>query len=328
MDKEKACLIIHPKAAHSVEDVLPLLEERWEVKAQVTAYAGHGVELAQDALRQGYRWLLSFGGDGTCNEVINGVMQAQQPCTVGVLPGGTVNQWIHEIGLPAHPVEAARVLTQSSMPRLIDIGYIGVQALTIAGETYLQSETESPSNARHHFLIIAGLGIDATTIQNTTEVAKQQHGQLAFLLDWFQILPNIRPFPARISWSNTQSWYGHTFDILVSNTRRYANVTNMIPQAHVNDGLLDIRILSLLSPEPGLLIPFQDYVFSVQVPASVALELDGSSIPLTDYLYVENQERLLKADDLNNVLVTYTFLVKPSALAMAVPKEYRGELFR
>src|SRR5947209_13807696 len=134
MDKEKACLIIHPKATQHVEDVLPILEERWEVKDQVTGYAGHGVELAIDALRQGYRWIISFGGDGTCNEVINGVMQAQQPCTVGVLPGGTVNQWVHEIRLPAHPVEAARVLTEGSTPRRIAIGFIGVQALTIADE--------------------------------------------------------------------------------------------------------------------------------------------------------------------------------------------------
>ncbi len=328
MGKEKAILITHPKAQHHVADVLPILKERWGVNDQVTAYAGHGVELAIAALRQEYRWVISFGGDGMLNEVINGAMQAQQPCTIGVLPGGTVNQWVHEIGLPAHPVEAARVLTESSTPRRVDIGFIGVQALTIVDETYPQSETENPFNARHHFIIIAGLGVDATTIQTTTEASKQHYGQLAFIVDWLQILPRIRPFPAQISWSNNQSWQGQPFDILVSNTRRYANVTNLIPQAYVNDGLLDIRIFALFSPEPGLLYPFQDSSFSVQLPASVALELDGSGIALADYLNVENRARLLKADDLSKVMVTYKFMIKPAALAMAVPREYRGELFK
>lgn len=327
MDKEKAILITHPKAQHSVADVLPILQERWEVKDQVTVYAGHGVELARDALRQGYSWVISFGGDGTLNEVINGVMQAQQSCTVGVLPGGTVNQWVHEIGLPAHPVEAAHVLTEGSIPRRIDIGFIGVQALTIDDETYLQSETESVVNARQHFIIVAGLGIDATTIHSTTEASKQHYGQLAFIIDWLQILPSLRPFPAKISWSNNSSWEGQPFDILVSNTRRYANVSNMIPKAHVDDGLLDIRIFSLFSPEPGLLYPFQDSTFSMRLPASVALELDGSGVSLADYLSEDNRERLLKVDDLSKVMVTYKFMVKHSTLAMVVPVGYRGELF-
>ena len=326
MEKEKALLVIHPKAERYVADVLPLLNERWETNTQVTAYAGHGIELTNHALQQEYRWIIALGGDGTLNEVVNGAMDAQRECIVGVLPGGTVNQWGHEIGLPAYPIEAAHVLT-TSVPRSVDIGFIGVQALTISDELFSQTETQGKLNARHHFIIIAGLGVDAVTIQSTTESSKQHYGQLAFMVDWLQILPSIRPFSAQIDWSNKQSWQGQPWDILVSNTRRYANVTNFIPTAHVNDGLLDIRIFSLFSPEPGLLYPFQDSAFSMKLPASVALEIDGSGMPLTDYLSEENQERLLQVADRSKVIVTYTFTCKPSALSMAIPKEYRGELF-
>ena len=328
MDKEKAFLITHPKAQHFIADVLPILEERWEVKEQVTGYAGHGVELAIDVLQQGYSWIISFGGDGTLNEIINGAMQVQQPYIIGALPGGTVNQWVHEIGLSANPIEAARMLTESSTPRYVDIGFIGVQALAIADEIYAQSEAEGIVNARQHFIIVAGLGVDATTIHSTTEASKQHYGQLAFIVDWLQMLPSIRPFPAQISWSNNSIWQGQSFDILISNTRRYANVTNMIPKAHVDDGLLDIRIFSLFSPEPGLLYPFQDSSFSIQLPASVALELDGSAMPLADYLSEDNRKRLQQANDLSKAMITYKFMIKPAALAMAVPKEYRGELFK
>ena len=327
MEKEKALLVTHPKAERYVADVLPILEERWEISNRVTEYAGHGIELTAAALQQDYREIIAFGGDGMLNEVINGAMQVPQQGIIGVLPGGTVNQWAHEIGLPAHPIGAARMLT-TSITRDVDIGFVGVQALTVSDETFSQNETQDTRNARHHFIIVAGLGVDALTIQTTTESSKQHYGQLAFMLDWLQVLPSIRPFPAQIEWSNRQSWQGQPWDILVSNTRRYANVTNMIPKAHVNDGLLDIRIFSLFSPEPGLLHPFQDHNFSVRLPASVALELDGSSMALTDYLSVENQKRLLAITDLNKAMVTYTFMNKSAALSMAIPKEYTGELFK
>lgn len=323
MDKEPLLLVVHPKAERYITDILPILEERWETTYRVTAYAGQGIELAEQAFQQDYCWIISLGGDGTLNEVVNGAMQAQHRCTVGTLPGGTVNQWADEIGLPVHPIEAARVAVRS-IPRKVDIGFIEVQALVFADEIYAQPETQGRANARHHFLIIAGLGVDAATIQSTNESSKQHYGQLAFLLGWLQILPTLRPFPAQIRWSNTQLWQGQPWDILVSNTRRYANVPNLIP-AYVNDGSHDIRIFSL---EPGLLSSFQDHSFSVKIPASVALELDGSSVSLTDYLSVENRERLLHVRDQSNVMVTYTFTTKPSALPMAIPEGYKGELFK
>ncbi len=327
INKQKALVVVHPKAERYIADVLPILNERWETGIQVTAYAGHGIELTVDALQRDYRWIIAFGGDGTLNEVINGAMQASQPCTIGTLPGGTVNQWGHEIGLPSHPIEAARALITSNS-RNVDIGFMGVQALTISDEILTQNETDGTDKVRHHFIIIAGLGVDAITIETTTEASKLHYGQLAFMIDWLHILPDIRPFPAQIEWSNNQSWDGQPWDILVSNTRRYANISNMIPGAHINDGLLDIRIISLFSPEPGLLHPFQDSAFTVRLPASIALELDGSSMPLTDYLNAEHRARLLEIEDLSKVMVTYKFLCKPAALSMAVAQAYTGELFK
>jgi diacylglycerol kinase family enzyme len=76
MDKEKACLVIHPKAERYVAGVVDVLEERWDVTQLVTEYAGHGMAMAQQAPQQGYHWVISLGGDGTLNEVVNGVAKA------------------------------------------------------------------------------------------------------------------------------------------------------------------------------------------------------------------------------------------------------------
>jgi len=292
----------------------------------VTAYAGHGIEVAANAQEQGYRWVIALGGDGTLNEVVNGALQAQPPCIIGALPGGTVNQWAHEIGLSTHTLDAARALLRCT-PHSVDIGFVEVQALEFHDRIYYQHETKRNPTAWHHFLLIAGLGIDAATIQNTTESSKQRFGQLAFLLDWLQILPQTHPFPVQVCWSNQQSWEGQTFEVLVSNTRRYANLGNLMPEAFVNDGLLEIRLFSIFSSEQVLFHPFQDHSFSLRVPASIALQLDGSSMPLADYVSRESWVRLQEATGLDKVMVTYRFTVKPSALPMAIPQDYTGDLF-
>lgn len=325
--KEKACIIVHPKAAQHLAEVLAVLEQKWETTAVVTQYAGHGIELASNASQQGYQWLIAYGGDGMLNEVINGAMTAQQRCIVAPLPGGTVNQWAHEIGLPADPVAAAQMLI-TSIPRNIDIGSISVQALDFPDEPdrpIQDFSKEDPLTNQHYFLLVAGLGMDAATIQNTSELSKGRYGQIAFILDWFRILPELRPFPAQITWSNGQSYEGQPWEVLISNTRRYTRVDNLILDAYVDDGLLDIRIFSLSSLEHLFFHPYQDSSFSLRLPASTALELDGSSIQLSDYMSGKNLAHLQGASQ--DAMITYRIEIQPAALPMAIPQAYRGELF-
>ena len=77
MEKEKAYLVIHPKAERYIAGVVDVLEERWDVTQLVTEYTGHGMVAAHKAPEQGYRWVIVLGGDGTLNEVVNGVAKAQ-----------------------------------------------------------------------------------------------------------------------------------------------------------------------------------------------------------------------------------------------------------
>ncbi len=323
MDKEQACLVIHPKAEKYVADVVDVLEERWDVTQLVTACAGHGIEIAANAQEQGYRWVIALGGDGTLNEVVNGVAKAQGYSTVGVLPGGTVNQWAHEIGLPAHPFDAARALLSCTI-RQADIGYVEVQELSLPQATPLQQEAVSRATSRNHFLLTAGLGLDAAIIQMTADSFRQRYGQLAFYLTWLKTFPRIHRIPVQIQWSSNASWEGQPCEVLVSNTRHYGSIVDVAPEAYVNDGLLDIRLFWYTEM---LFHYVQDRSFSLRVPASVAMHLDGSPVQLADYLSRENQAHLEAATDLDKVMVTYRFDVKPAALSVAVPQGYAGDLF-
>ena len=323
MDKEKAYLVIHPKAEQHVAAIVNVLEERWDTMPLVTRYAGHGIEMVENAPEQGYHWIIALGGDGTLNEVVNGAMKAQQSCTVAVLPGGTANDWAHEIGLPENPTDAARALIKSTSRRM-DIGHVEVQELSFPQETLQQEATPSKPTTRHHFLATAGLGLDAAVIRSTSDSLRQCYGQLAFFLSWLETFPQIHHFPVQIQWSNRTSWEGQPWEVLVNNTRRYGSVIDVAPQAYVNDGLLDIRLLSYTD----LLFHYiQDRSFSLCVPATTAMELDGSYVPLEDYVSQENWERLQEATDMEKVMVTYRFNVKSAALSMAVPPGYTGELF-
>src|SRR5947209_14691784 len=271
MDKEKACLVIHPKARQYVAGVVSVLEERWDVTQVVTEYAGHGMAVAQKAPEQGYRWVIALGGDGTLNEVVNGVAKAQGYCTVGVLPGGTANQWAHEVGLPDHPVEAARALL-SCTTRRADITYVEVQELGFPQEAFRQEPVSRPT-ARDHFFLVAGLGVDAAIIQMTADSFRQRYGQLAFYLTWLQNFPHIHRVPVQIQWSSGASWEGQPREILINNARHYGSVVDIAPEAYVNDGLLDIRLFWY---SEVLFHYVQDQSFSLRVPASVAMHLDGS----------------------------------------------------
>ena len=150
------------------------------------------MELAAGADKQGYDRIIAYGGDGTLNEVVNGVMQGKRPKSiVGILPGGTVNQWAAEVGVPSDPVKAALALV-SSDARKADVGHVKVASLTFLTATQGNEEQppildapgnmaqarkiKSPAKARQHFILMAGIGIDAAVMGQVNKKLKHHIG--------------------------------------------------------------------------------------------------------------------------------------------------------
>src|SRR5207247_1264597 len=107
----------------------------WTVDIQPTLEPGDGTRIAREAAAQGYDVVVAAGGDGTVNEVVNGL--AGTETALAALPIGTVNVWVRELGLPLHPRAAAEALLGAQV-RAIDLGR--------AGDRY--------------FLLMAGVGFD------------------------------------------------------------------------------------------------------------------------------------------------------------------------
>jgi diacylglycerol kinase family enzyme len=134
MRGKHAYLVINPRAGQDMTklaDVIAVLSAAgWKTDNALVEYSGHSITLATKAAEEGYDLIIAHGGDGTINEVVNGVMKSKgHQSVIAVLPGGTANQWATEIGMPLDPVKAALTLIESRT-RKVDLGRMKVQGLS------------------------------------------------------------------------------------------------------------------------------------------------------------------------------------------------------
>src|SRR5947209_6047903 len=178
MKSKRACLVINPRAGQNIArltDVIAVLAAAgWKTDIAIKEYGGHSMELATKAAEEDYDLVIGYGGDGTLNNVVNGVMNVKgQHSIVGVIPGGTANVWAGEVGIPVDPVKAALAIINSET-RKVDIGHVEIESLTFPasnddeqarsgaanGNPGCTKKVKPTSKAKHHFLLMAGLGID------------------------------------------------------------------------------------------------------------------------------------------------------------------------
>lgn len=188
----------------------------FKVDTVYTKYTGHATTLASHAVQQGYELVLAVGGDGTMHEVVNGL--AYTDTTFGVIPAGTGNDFGRSLMLPKDPVEAVKVIA-AGKTKYIDLGrYDG-----------------------HYFLNMGGFGIDADVAHrvNGTRILR---GHLAYLAAALKVFMVYKSYIAEIIIDGNKI---KTDTILVSvgNGQFLGGGLHMLPQAVLDDGLLDIMIV-------------------------------------------------------------------------------------
>src|SRR5205823_3424223 len=133
-------------------------------------------------------------------------------------------------------------------------------------------------------------------------------------------------------------WQGEALQVVIGNTRRYADVTQMTPNAYIDDGVLDVCVITagdplttmqqiaslLLRRKPDNMTAeyFHGTHLSISVPASVGLQLDGSAVKLKDYLSKSDRKALQQTDDAEHIMVNYQFDAMTRALHVAIPSTY------
>ncbi|MFL5624629.1 MAG: diacylglycerol/lipid kinase family protein [Ktedonobacteraceae bacterium] len=359
MKCKNACLVINPRDGQNLANLTSitaiLAAADWNTDIFIKEYPGHTMELAMRAAKKDYDLLIAYGGDGTVNQVVNGVMTSKKSI-FGTIPGGTVNQWAAEMGIPLDPVKATLALINSDV-RNIDVGHIQVERLAFPSserkhrhskKKELGKQKAEATQAKHYFLLSAGFGIDAAVMGFVNKTLKHRVGLVAVGLAAAKALPAQRPFPIEIrvidgTPNSPRYWRGEAIQVVISNTRRYANVVDMTPGAYVDDGILDACVITAGDPlstvqqltsiflqgKPHDVTAeyFRGPHLFVTVPASIDFHLEGSTVKLRDYLDDSDRQALKKAQDLEQVMVTYRFDAVPGALQAAIPAAYNNTLF-
>jgi YegS/Rv2252/BmrU family lipid kinase len=259
----RICIIANP-GARGVRGRLERLQRLTrDVVIRTTQGPGDAEAQAERAVEQGFNTIVAAGGDGTINEVVNGI--AGESVTLGILPLGTVNVLAMELGIPFDLVKAWKII-RAGHTRLID---------------------EASANG-HRFVQMAGIGLDAQIVERNDRAVKQVLGPLSYLLTATQVaaekpprLKVLRPGHAAVDGSF----------VLVGNGRLYGGPFQLFKEADIQDGLLDIYVFKYMNYLHliryfrgtlfGSLASFSDVEYfqarSVRVEANrhVPLEADG-----------------------------------------------------
>lgn len=161
VQRKRMLVVVNPYAstmsARLRNLVVAALHGRYEVEAIDTQARGHATELCREAAREGYDVVVSFGGDGTVNEVANGLAGCATPLTC--LPGGATNVLCKMLGIPGDIVDATEhLLTMADRfsPRRIDLGTANGRAFTYSSGFGLDASVvkriEQSPGLKHHRL--------------------------------------------------------------------------------------------------------------------------------------------------------------------------------
>lgn len=189
-----------------------------EIDLAPTERADMAHELAQAAVKNGADVVFACGGDGTINEVINGLALSDVP--LGILPGGTANILAHELRIPLHPVSAARHFTRWT-PRLIALGRAHWT------EAPAQGESAAKACARY-FVSVAGAGYDAEIVYKLSPWLKKNFGVTGYVMEALRqfVFYTYPKFSSHLDGHERNSTFA-----VIHRTRLYAGWLHMAPTA-------------------------------------------------------------------------------------------------
>src|SRR6266480_7944700 len=124
MGSKQASIVVDLRTGKNVihvPDLIAILSAAgYKPDVALKAYGGETLKLARKAAREGCGLVIGYGGDGTLNDVVNGVMAAGGKSLIGDIPGGTFNEWAGTISVPHNPVKAALSIVDSDA-RKVDL---------------------------------------------------------------------------------------------------------------------------------------------------------------------------------------------------------------
>ena len=248
---------------------------------RLTSEAGDARRIAAEAVREGFEVIIAAGGDGTLNEVVNGI--GGSTVRLGILPVGTMNVFATELGIPQGNLERAwSVIEQGKVV-----------------------EVDLPKANDTHFIQLAGVGLDAEVVRKTTADSKKALGPLSYLLTLVQVAAHK---PSRVMLEAEGGRISEGSFALIGNGRLYGGPFPVFQRASLFDGLLDVLVFQNQShwdvvryfqaiafgthPQLPDVEYFQTSTLRVTSSGDVPVELDGEVAGMLPCLFSVSSQKL------------------------------------
>lgn len=313
-DANLPLVIVNPKSAAGST------ESRWaqtasDLRAHFGAFQvaftkkpGDGINLAKKAAENGRKFIIACGGDGTINEVANGILQSGEAVELGILPSGTGGDFRRSLNVSNEPREAAKSLRDGTT-KLIDVGKV----------TFLNHENE---RVARYFLNVSSFGLSASI--NERVKAKNAFGWLPFdavrgkakfafstLQEVFESDSTI----VRVKIDDKAEKSLSTINFCVANARYFGGGMKIAPDAKLDDGFFDIINIGDIKTAKILLNAYKLYNGShlalEEVKQTLAKRIEVSS--------ATNQAIFIETDGELPGKLPAVYEIVPQALKIRVP---------
>ena len=186
-------------------------------KAEIlfTEQKGHAESLAREAVKESPSLIIAAGGDGTFNEIVNGIAGSEIP--MAILPLGTTNVLAKELGLP-ETVDGAMEVAVRGTPKTVSIGKISI--------------TCHSTLVTRYFLLMAGIGFDGEAVFRINETLKKISGKGAYIFSGFKTLSVFNPDKLILDMDG-KTYTGYS--VIISKVAKYGGNFKITPDARLTD---------------------------------------------------------------------------------------------
>lgn len=238
MSSDKWMVVVNPNAGHGKGrkdwKQIAFLLNKYNIDFNhcFTERPFHATEITKSALMQGYRHFIGVGGDGTMNEVINGIFdQSEIPTndiTVGTITVGTGNDWGRMFNMPVDYEKAVRIISK------------GETTIHDAGIVWYQKDEK---REKRYFINIAGLGFDALVVKRTNRQKERgRKGKAIYMWNLLMSLVVYRNLHTEVE-IDGRKIENHTFTISLGIGKYSGGGMMQTPKAIHDDGLFDVTII-------------------------------------------------------------------------------------
>ncbi|MGI8755818.1 MAG: diacylglycerol/lipid kinase family protein [Acidimicrobiales bacterium] len=276
-----------------------------------TKKSGDGIELAKRGAASGRKFIIACGGDGTINEVANGILQTGEDVELGIFPSGTGGDFRRTLGMPAGAREVAKSLRDGDT-KTIDVGKV----------TFFNHQNKQVSR---YFLNVSSFGLSASINERVKSTnffkwlpGNTLSGKSNFAFSTLQEVLETEFMTIHVKIDDKEEKTLNTINFCVANARFFGGGMKIAPDAKINDGFFDIINIGDIKTAKILLNAYKLYNGSHldldEVKSTLAKRIEISPFDKNQAIFIETDGELPGK-------LPAVYEIVPNALKIRVPKK-------